>query len=144
MKSHTDIVVVEIPHRFPAKVYETTKERILSAAHGKGGDYGYEVWNMKMLTECYGDEIPEKAKLIAQAEGEVGEVNGEWGKVADMGDEFEWAFDVLTYDNSSAGYFDNVYDALAHYYECRGHGVSHVLGLLEKMAGLDAREEETE
>lgn len=54
MKTSTPIVVVEIPHRFPAEVYETTKENLVSFAWKKsdfddekykveGFDYAFDV-----------------------------------------------------------------------------------------------------
>jgi hypothetical protein len=54
MKTSTPIVVVEIPHRFPAEVYETTRENLVSFAWGKssfddqkfeseGFDYAFDV-----------------------------------------------------------------------------------------------------
>ena len=98
------IIVLEIPHQMPPKAWIAWggEEEIIMQAHVKSEGFGYHILTEIQLIDCYDvDEVPSEALKIAQEDGEVYFINGEWFAQADAQSELDWATDVLFHDLSS-------------------------------------------
>ena len=100
----TPIIALEIPHQFPAKAWIAWggEEEIIMQAHVASEGFGYHILTEIQLIDCYDvDEVPSEALKIAQEDGEVYFINGEWFAKADAESELDWATDVLFHDLNS-------------------------------------------
>jgi len=111
----TSLIVLEIPADGVRVWVARGEEEIIMKAHqdvrpSRDG-YGYQILSETQLVDCYDvGEAPSEALKIAQEDGEVYEINGEWFAKTDAQSELDWASDVLFHDLSSGHILSNEED----------------------------------
>lgn len=145
MDMNKEVVVVEVPHRLPPKVYMTTPEKIIEWAHSSGNYLYLSLETEEAVREYFDfyfedfveDEVFEKYQIaseLVRKEGKAVIVDSDTPESKEhAGSEYDWAIRVLFHDLNHGGIYDSLGEAFEDYRTSARHQKASVMAKLESM-----------